>query len=743
MEGIQAHERGAAAPSTRRRASAAVPAPLAPYPAAVKTTSSYLQALRRRFWMVLAVAVPFAVASSIVVLKLPPVYLAKAEIEINAPEIDPALSALVAHDPGARSVASASNYVANHEAWLKSKWLTELVVSDPAIAQDVLQYADPAFELFKTLNVIPPKKNGNLFVISLEGNDPARTKKLLEMLLVQFQRQAKRENDRKLDDIREYALDNLDKLKESSKKLQETVQGALKKTRAIGPNGRSILEEQYATHGSMMLQKQLRLGELHQQIMNAEMFPKLEIDPEAGARAARIAELRRQGFRYTTLLKRMKRGIRNFSTDSSAREVAGLLEEVMDEIEELQSFKKPRMTTPTEMILDQYRRELDADREEHEALLAKMQDSIPEYQWVSSLLKDSDEKLKQITRMEEKLAGFDIVRRSLVNGECVKIPASVVEPTVPIKPSRAMLIVLGIFASFGLGIGLVCLLEHIDQTVKVPEHASHGLTLPLLGVVPRIRRTVLTHRGGHLWTSGAPDSIAADAFRNIRASLLGVADKRGPIVTLLVTSAKAGEGKSTTALNLAATCARAGERTLLLDIDLRRPSLAGVFITDELPEDVPGLVDVLAGALPWQRTVRHTEIPNLDFMPCGDNRAIPIEILGTLELRQLLVAVAHHYDRVILDGPAVLGLADCRVLGRIVDASLLVVRAGSLQLITLYRAKVMLEQSHVAIAGVVFNGLSEDINNWSSYGYETAAIADARLDAGTRGAEPLALPAGV
>jgi capsular exopolysaccharide synthesis family protein len=358
-----------------------------------------------------------------------------------------------------------------------------------------------------------------------------------------------------------------------------------------------------------------------------------------------------------------------------------------------------------------------------------------------SLLKDRDEKLKQITRMEDKLAEFDIVRQSLVNGECVKIPPSVVEPTVPIKPSRAMLIVFGIFGSFGLGIGLVFLLEHVDHSVKVPEHAAGGLTLPLLGVVPRIRRTVLTHRGGHLWTSAVPDSIEADAFRNIRASLLGVADRRGPIVTLLVTSAKAGEGKSTTALNLAATCARAGERTLLLDIDLRRPSLAGVFISDEKPEDVPGLVDVLSGALPWQRTVRHTEIPNLDFMPAGDHRTIPIEILGTLELRQLLVALAHHYDRVILDGPAILGLADCRVLGRIVDASLLVVRAGSLQLITLCRAKAMLEQSRVAIAGVVFNGLSEDLSHWSSYGYEGAATAAARLDSGMRGEEPLALAA--
>ena len=175
--------------------------------------------------------------------------------------------------------------------------------------------------------------------------------------------------------------------------------------------------------------------------------------------------------------------------------------------------------------------------------------------------------------MKDRLMEFDILRQQVVNSPCIRIPSSVVEPTVPIKPNRPLLISLALFVSFSLGIGLVCLLEYVDHSVKIPEQVSHGLILPLLGVVPRIRRTAQTFRSGHLWTHAIPDSIEADAYRNIRASLLGIADKRGPIITLLITSAKAGEGKSTTALNLAATCARAGERTLLLDVDLRRPSL--------------------------------------------------------------------------------------------------------------------------------------------------------------------------
>jgi Mrp family chromosome partitioning ATPase len=150
-----------------------------------------------------------------------------------------------------------------------------------------------------------------------------------------------------------------------------------------------------------------------------------------------------------------------------------------------------------------------------------------------------------------------------------------------------------------------------------------------------------------------------------------------------------------------------------MDVDLRRPSLAGVFRVDD--HDL-GLVDVLRGDLPWQRTVVRTDIPNLDFLPSGETRDVPIEVLGTLELRQLLIALSSHYDRVILDAPAVLGLADCRMLGRVVNAALLVVRTGAHELRPLLRTKAVLEQSHVVLAGVVFNAISEDLKNWSSYG---------------------------
>lgn len=724
MDGIQAH-RGSASPA--RHTGAIEPAALGPN--VVKSTSDYLSALKRRFWMVLGIAVPLAIAASILILKLPPVYQVKTEIEIRPPEIDPHLSTLVGHEVGGRDPGSLEKFVVNHEVWLRTRWLADLVVADPAVAPLVNHMADPATELFRTLSVLRTKLT-NSFVVSLEGSDPVLTKKLLETLLAIFQTQTKHETEDKLAAVLDYANRDRETLKKNLVALDNQITEFLKNSRVIGPNGRSLIEEQYTLVSSMLSQRQLRLGEVAQQMQVAQLFPKFDAGGESGGRAARIGQLEMEAKRYQLILDHIKRNTRRFNTDPAAIDTSARLNQVLDEIDELRSIKTEMASSPFEMIMEQHRKEIEADREEHDRLLGEMQKAVPDHQRILAMISDRAEKARQVAKLDERITEFGLLEQSLVSTECVRIPVTgVAEPTAPIKPNRALLIVMSLLGSLGLGVGLVCLLEHVDQTVRVPEHVTHGLGLPLLGVVPRIRRTALTQRGNHLWTLATPYSLEADAYRNIRAGLLGVADRRGPMVTLLVTSAQTGEGKSTTSLNLAATCARAGERTLLLDVDLRRPSLAEALIDQEPLDQVHGLVDVLRGELPWQRTVRSTELPNLDFIPTGDPRSVPIEILGTLELKQLLAALSGHYDRVILDGPAVLGLADCRVLGRLVDAALVVVRSGSHPLMTLHRAKTMLEQSRVAIAGVVFNGLAHDMDDWASYDYQPVPLEFSRVPA--------------
>ncbi len=724
MDGIQPYA-NASSPQPHPARPMAYATVVAPNPAAIKAPSDYVRALKRRFWLVLMVGVPLSTLVALFVVRQPAYYQASAMILIEPPQYDPVLSGLVSHDVGRSDREVNDKYLPNRVAYLKSKALAQQVVNDPTFLQgETLPDVDAADLLILYLST-KQHLNSNWVTVTLEGTDPARTARQLQTLLNRFAEHAKNESMNRIDTTRQYATATLKKAEEELRGIDKMIVEILSKTKTIGPDGKNIIQAQYVSLGSLLMHKQMRLTEFEQQAWFS-LAPRMDrnMRPEEGRKLDQIDKLQENRAKLLSQLELSKRTTRNLINDPTFKSVSAKIKTLDERINRLHQVvpdleKEP--LNPSMPIVEAMREEIHATQEASKTLLGQLRESMPEHQKFLALQDDREMLLKRINDMKTKISGFESLATAQEQQPPVSIPAAVAEPVIPIRPRRTLNILAGLIFCFGLGIATVCLVEHLDHSVKVPEHLSIGLTLPLLGVIPRIRRTSLTHRGGHLWTPATPDSVEADAYRNLRASLLGASDRLGPIVTLLVTSAKASEGKSTTALNLAATCARAGERTLLMDVDLRRPSLRDVFEHDG--HDL-GLVDVLRGELPWQRTVVRTDIPSLDFLPTGEATKVPIEILGTLELRQLLIALSHHYDRVILDGPAVLGLADCRMLGRVVDAALLVVKSGTHEMRPLQRAKAMLEQSHVLIAGVVFNGLHDDLQNWSSYGpYQPYALA--------------------
>ena len=693
----------------------------APAGAANKAPGDYLRALRRRLALALAVAVIVGVAGAAWVVRQPNVYKASAQIKIDAPQGDPAIAVIL----GSGGVANyrdrtVETYVPNRMALLRgSKGLAERVVNDPRVA-DLPEPGggDPASDLIANLTSRPLLPATNAYEVSLEGRNPERVAMLLNVLLELFAEGAQAENLKKIDASSRKAGDNLKTMEAALKAIDQKIHEQLTGSAAFAPGGVNLVENRYTAMATLVAQKRARYDEL----IFTERLAKIRPTPKApgaqsplelqiGVLAKEKALLQKKELKARKLVPR---------SDPSYRHVRSEIEDVEKELADL----RRRLPRPDAMIdaaavtLRHAEADIQSLERQADEILRDLKESAPDHQAYLTLLQDRERKVEAIAKTEENLAAFKMLGET--QEPPIHIESRAVEPTSPVRPKRAMLIAM--FGALGLamGVGLVFLLEFLDHSVKVPEHLTAGLTLPLLGVIPRMRRLAGVHRGGHLWTPGAPRSLEADAYRNLRASLLGMGGPRGPIVTLLVTSAKAGEGKSTTALNLAATCARSGERTLLLDVDLRRPSLGPVFLEGDGYHS--GLVDVLRGDMPWQRAVVHTDLPNLDFLPTGDPADVPIEVLGTLELRQLLSALSGHYDRVILDGPAVLGLADCRMLGRMVDAALLVVRSGAHELRPLQRAKAMLAQSQVALAGIAFNGVAEDYENWSSYGTAAAPV---------------------
>ena len=222
---------------------------------------------------------------------------------------------------------------------------------------------------------------------------------------------------------------------------------------------------------------------------------------------------------------------------------------------------------------------------------------------------------------------------------------------------------------FGLLLGLVLgvlaafVLEFLDDTLKTSDDVEQKLKLPVLGVIPKL---------------GAKESVAAmsknaqsafsEAYRSVRTALHFSTDQGVP-KTLLVTSTEAGEGKSTTSLALARNFIQLGKRVLLIEADLRNPSLHREL---GLRGMETGLSNVLTGGGTLADAILKTDDNQLDVILAGPLPPNPAELLAGSKLVSLLTVVSERYDQIIVDSPPVLGLADTPILANAVDGTLLV-----------------------------------------------------------------------
>jgi capsular exopolysaccharide synthesis family protein len=229
------------------------------------------------------------------------------------------------------------------------------------------------------------------------------------------------------------------------------------------------------------------------------------------------------------------------------------------------------------------------------------------------------------------------------------------------------------------------------------------LGVPVLAVIPK--EVPVLHR-----TSGnTPD---AEAYRILRTNL--EFNRKSPDANCIsVVSGGAGEGKSTTMVNLAFVCAQAGYTTLLIDADLRRPRMHTFF-------DVPnttGLSTFLTSQMPLEEAVIHTPVQNLYIMPSGIMPSDSSGLLNSKRFTELLHDVKSRFDLVLIDSPPILGVSDASVLAAAVDATMIVVQQRKLPRHMLVRVKQAVEGVGGNIVGVVLNNV--DIRSDASYGYYT------------------------
>ena len=239
-------------------------------------------------------------------------------------------------------------------------------------------------------------------------------------------------------------------------------------------------------------------------------------------------------------------------------------------------------------------------------------------------------------------------------------------PGGPSKPRPMRNMMLAGIIGLVTGVALAFLLEYLDESIRSPEDVEKKLGLPLLGSIPKLEK-------GTDPAAALSDvrSAFSEAYYSVRTALQ-FSTNEGVPSSLVITSARPSEGKSTSATALAKNFARLGLRVLLIDADMRNPSLHRIFQA----ENNQGLSNYLTGGLRLHSLAQQTDTPNLFFIPCGPLPPNPAELLGGLKIAEMFKESREFFDMVIIDAPPVMGLADAPLLASAAGGTVLVVEAG-------------------------------------------------------------------
>jgi capsular exopolysaccharide synthesis family protein len=369
-----------------------------------------------------------------------------------------------------------------------------------------------------------------------------------------------------------------------------------------------------------------------------------------------------------------------------------------------------RSPTPAEQEQSQYREfvnerlgTLQAQIEEAEKQIEELEGRLA----LENSARGIQDIQNQITTLQEKITTWqsnyasllDFYKGSRTNYLSVVEPASV--PTTPVSPNVKYYILLAAATGFTLAAGAAFLLEYMDDTIKTKEDVDRVLKLPTLGNITRIPR--IREPTNHLVTLQLTHSPATEAYRvlrtNIQFSTLNIPSPQ----LLLVTSSSPGEGKTTTACNLAITMAYAGKQVILVDADLRRPSVhrfLGMY-------NQVGLTSLLLDdTLAVEAALLETPVAGLKMMPSGPLPPNPADLLSWEPMKQRVEQMKELADVIIFDSPPVLAMADASIVAALCSGVILVVDAGRTRSQVVWRAKETLSQLNLNVIGAVLNKLT-------------------------------------
>ena len=306
-----------------------------------------------------------------------------------------------------------------------------------------------------------------------------------------------------------------------------------------------------------------------------------------------------------------------------------------------------------------------------------------------------------------KAKDFDIGTKDLLQNMKVQDPAF--SPLKPVSPNKPLIFVGSVVGGLAVALGLALFFNFLDDSIKSQEDVENILHLPFLGYIPNIKSISIVERD--LQSHLHPTSSPAEGFRTLRAAI-SLAKNADKLRVMAFTSTIPSEGKSLVASNFAIVTSQTGLKTLLVDADLRRPSVHKAF---QLQSPV-GLSAYLAGRTDTLSEIIHTtEVPNLDVICCGAVPPNPSELIGSNRMVRFLEEAARRYDRVVLDCPPVSAVSDPLIVGAMADGMVFVTKFNKIRREHALRSVQRIQDSGIHLIGLVLNDI--DFEGKDSYYY--------------------------
>lgn len=689
---------------------------------------AYWRVIRKRRWTILAI---FSVLFALVLiwtLKQKPVYRATALLEIeresqNIPNVQELFQAEGVSD----------SYLETQYKILKSTSLARRVINQLRL-DEIEEFNPPkprwsgrkentyqdVLERFQERLRIEPVKRSRLVRLSFESMDPELAARIVNTLasnyidqIIEDRRQASREAS-------EWLLTQLESTRASLEKAEKDLQAYVR------DNGLEFLDAENTSENLVNRRLRQLQGELTSVELARYQKESLYMLVEAGDHGSlpgvfetkfmgdltvRLAELKREHAKLAPV----------FTSEYPT------VKQIEKQIEEI------------EIVLERERRR-GAQRITNDYLAA-----VRREEFVQQAFEREQERAK---RVSETLVQYNILKRELETNQSLyaglrdNLKQTVVSavwtasnihivddaeaPEKPAKPKVLLNLAMAVVLGLGLGVGVVFVQEYLDDSLKSPEEVKRILRLPTLAVIPTVNSLNDRWRGvrGLLsrqkwiptgktmpvaelrkqWLridqDGQQNPAFSEAVRSLRASVLLSTSERSA-QSLLVSSAKLGEGKTTIATNLAICLVQLRHRVLLIDGDMRNPCVHKIFGI----KDSPGLVGYLTGQEEWQAVVRPAGLAGLDALVCGPMPLDPAELLSSDRMRILIREAMAGYSFVVVDSPPLLNVADSRILGTLVEGVLLVVHGGTTPRELAQRAQSYARNVTANLIGVVLNNV--------------------------------------